>query len=118
MLGVKGLWDTENTHLVEVTGSAGLKFREEKSQTTHTNFTNYVQRALGREDHPGSSSDEHPWSRLDEAFSKFIKIQPFVSHKTEGAESSPWDLVRRDQGLGQNSEECQRLKGGQEKKAT
>ena len=67
----------------------GLEFTEGKSQTTqttHTDFTNHIQVALGREYRPGSSSDEHPWSRLDEGFSKSIKIQPFVTHKTEGAE--------------------------------
>lgn len=60
MLGENGLWDTQKTALVEVTGPVGLEFTEGKSQTTRTDFTNHIQVALGREYRPGSSSDVAP----------------------------------------------------------
>lgn len=61
---------TQKTGLVETTGSVGLEFREDKSQATQLDFTDHTRVALGIEDRPGSSSDEHPRSRLDEDFSK------------------------------------------------
>lgn len=83
MLAIKGLCDTRKTGLVEVNGSAGLELRQKKSQTTHTDFTNHIQGALGRKDHPGSSGDEHPWFRLDEAFPKSNLKYNHLSHLRE-----------------------------------
>lgn len=70
MMGIKCPCDIQKTGLVEKTGSVGLEFREDKSQATQRDFTNHTQVTLGIEDRPGSSSGEHPRSRLDEDFSK------------------------------------------------
>ena len=114
-MGVKCPCGIQKTGLVETTGSLGLEFREEKSQATQIDFTTPTQVALGIDDHPGSSSDEHPRSRLDEAFSKSNLKYNHLSHIKQKVLSNHLTGSRRDEGLGQNSVEYQYLRGKQRK---